>query len=114
MEKFAERLKEERQKKNMTQAKLAEIAGVSTQTISSYEKGGKSPNLDNAAAIAKALGVSLDYLAGGADETEVKMQFKNLADVVVAINNLKASLHGTSNRRPIRVTRPLVIGRPRP
>ncbi len=61
---FGQRLKEQRTKKGLNQKELSSICGVSTQTISGYEKGGKLPTIDNAARLAKALGVSLDWLAG--------------------------------------------------
>lgn len=66
---FAERLKEVRTKRGMKQAELAEEVGVSTQTISAYEKGGtigkgKNPTLENAIRIAQTLNVSLDWLCG--------------------------------------------------
>lgn len=68
---FSERLKTIRTKKGLSQADLAKAVGVSAATISSYEtpNGTKIPALDKAAAIAKALEVSLDWLCG-ADETK--------------------------------------------
>lgn len=63
---FSERLKEARLKRKMKITELAAIAGVSTVTISSYEReeGAKVPSLDKAFVIAQALGVSLDWLCG--------------------------------------------------
>lgn len=63
---FANRVKAVRTQKNISQAELAKIAGVSAATISSYENpnGAKVPTLDKAAAIASHLGVTLDYLCG--------------------------------------------------
>lgn len=65
---FSQRLKESRQKKNMTQKDLAEQIGTTSATVSAYESTNgdkrKSPTLENATAIAKALNVSLDWLSG--------------------------------------------------
>jgi len=63
---FAERLKKARTAKSLSQAELAEKVGVSTTTISSYEKfkDSKIPALDKAQTIAETLGVSLDWLCG--------------------------------------------------
>lgn len=63
---FANRLKAVRSQKNISQAELAKVAGVSAATISSYENpnGAKVPTLDKASAIATHLGVTLDYLCG--------------------------------------------------
>ncbi len=61
---FAERLMLTRRKDLTTQAELAEMVGVSGQTISAYERNLQTPSLDIAVGIADALGVSLDWLAG--------------------------------------------------
>lgn len=69
---FAQRMKQAREQKNMKQNELAKIIGVTPTTISSYEKSddegnGKKPTLENAQAIAKALGVSLDWISGASN-----------------------------------------------
>lgn len=67
---FAHNLRQRRKECGWTQKKLADMVGVTTQTISEYERAtvgdhkGKKPTLDNAIAIAKALSVSLDSLCG--------------------------------------------------
>lgn len=60
---FGERVKMQREKLNMTQGELAEEVGVSRPMINQVEKGLKSPSVPVGVAIAKALGVSLSYLA---------------------------------------------------
>lgn len=63
---FAQRLKEARTSQNLTQAELANKAGVTAATVSAYESAngakGKNPSLENAEKLANALGVSLDWL----------------------------------------------------
>lgn len=63
---FSKRLKEARQKAELTQAELAEKAGTTAATISSYESIGsiKKASLDLVINFAKALNVSLDWLCG--------------------------------------------------
>lgn len=61
---FPERLKQARNKLRMTQANLAEKSGLSYASISAYEKGAKTPNIIIAAALAKVLCVSTDWLVG--------------------------------------------------
>lgn len=66
---FAERMKATREEKGLKQNELAKMVGVTPTTISAYEKSdtegnGKKPTLENAQAIAKALGCSLDWLCG--------------------------------------------------
>lgn len=70
--KFAERMKQSRERKGMKQNELAKAINVTPTTISSYEKAdtegnGKKPTLENAQAIAETLGVSLDWLCGMSD-----------------------------------------------
>ena len=49
-------LKEERLKKGLTQQQLADILGITRQTISHIECGRIKPSIDNAKAIADVLG----------------------------------------------------------
>lgn len=49
-------LKEERLKKGLTQQQLADILGITRQTISHIECGRIKPSIDNAKAIANVLG----------------------------------------------------------
>ena len=65
--KFNERLKELREKNNLTQEQLAKISGVSSRMIQRYEYGTSRPRLDAAEKIAKALNDSTDELLGNAD-----------------------------------------------
>ena len=49
-------LKEERQKKKLTQQQLADMLGITRQTISHIECGRIKPSINNAKAIANVLG----------------------------------------------------------
>lgn len=66
---FAERLMLTRRSGSITQEELAEMVGVSGQTISAYERNIQTPSLDIAVGIADALDVSLDWLAGREEAT---------------------------------------------
>ena len=55
-------LKAARAEKDMTQAALAEVVGVSRQTINAIEKGEYNPTINLCRAICKALGKTLDDL----------------------------------------------------
>ena len=67
---IGERIKKAREAKGMTQTELAEIIGVAKSTITGYEKGNREPDAVKINAIAKALGVSGDYiLATGYEST---------------------------------------------
>ena len=51
-----------RQAAGLTQERLAEEIGVSRQTIAKWEAGETSPDLEHAAALAQALGCTVDAL----------------------------------------------------
>ena len=56
------RLKEIRNKKNITQIRLSIAAEVSQETISAYESGKALPSAETLIKIADFLDVSIDYL----------------------------------------------------
>ena len=58
------RIKELRQKRNITQNKLAEQLKLSRSTIAMYETGASEPDFNTALEIAKYFDVSVDYLIG--------------------------------------------------
>lgn len=68
---MGERLQHMRKQKRMTQQELSRAAGVRRATISALESG-KTQGLTVASArgLARALGVSLDWLVGTWDEDE--------------------------------------------
>ena len=61
---MGERIKRRRQELRMSQAELADTTGLRRATISELESG-KQPgmSIDTARKIARALGVSIDYIA---------------------------------------------------
>lgn len=59
---LAYNVKIERNKKLLTQEKLAELADISAKHIVMIEKGTVSPSLNIVASIAKVLNVSIDAL----------------------------------------------------
>ena len=56
------RLRDWRAKKQLTQAELAELAGVSRKTINTVENGVFVPSVQLALALARALGTSVEAL----------------------------------------------------
>lgn len=65
--KFSKRLREERLKKKLTQAMLADILRIDQTSISKYETGKQFPDLSVLNDIANFFEVSLDYLTGRTD-----------------------------------------------
>ena len=58
------RLKEARRQKGLSQRELADLAHVSRQAYSLYERNLRRPTWETMIILAKALGVSVDYLLG--------------------------------------------------
>lgn len=61
------RIKELREQKRLNQGRLAVDLNVSQSTISAYEVGERTPDLEMLLALAKYFHVSLDYLVGQSD-----------------------------------------------
>ncbi|AYE35420.1 helix-turn-helix domain-containing protein [Clostridium septicum] len=61
---FADRLKEERTKKNLTQSELATILYLGQTSVSKYENGKQIPETPTLQKIADFFEVSVDYLLG--------------------------------------------------
>ena len=59
---FAEKLKQIRKERNITQEQLAELLSVSRQAVSKWESGAGYPETEKLLIISKELNVSLDYL----------------------------------------------------
>ena len=64
---LSERIKELRTMKGLTQREFAENINVSIVSVSSYEKGVKTPSLDMIMTIAKNYNISIDWLCGLSD-----------------------------------------------
>ena len=64
---MAEKIRELRKEKGLTQNELAEISHVPRICIARYETGEHQPGMGNAQKIASALGVTVDELIGKED-----------------------------------------------
>lgn len=65
--KFNVRLKQLRQKNDLTQSELANILGLKPTAISNYESKRNEPSFDKLIALSKYFDVSCDYLLGVTD-----------------------------------------------
>ena len=64
---FAERLKELREEKNLTQKQIADIAGVTLSAVSLWEKKKHPPTVDKVILLARYFGVTVGYIVGVED-----------------------------------------------
>ncbi len=68
MDKFAERLKELRIEKGLSQLKLAREVGVSQSAIKQWENKTREPSGSFIVLLSRYFGVTTDYLLGEKDE----------------------------------------------
>ncbi|MCV3211678.1 helix-turn-helix domain-containing protein [Mesorhizobium sp. YC-39] len=61
---FAARLRDIREKRELSQSELAREAGMQPSAIAHFEAGRRKPSFDNVRGLAKALKVTADYLLG--------------------------------------------------
>ena len=64
---FAERLREMRDGKGLSEAKLADLSGVPFGTIHDYGLGRRAPSFSNVVKLASALGVECTAFSGCED-----------------------------------------------
>lgn len=64
---FADRLKELRKSRNITQTDFARSFHISNGTIGNWESGKREPNLETMQKIADYFNVTVDYLIGRSD-----------------------------------------------
>ncbi len=64
---FPERLKREREKKEISQTDLARLIGISNVMLSRYESGKRTPDFKTLEALADYFGCTTDYLLGRTD-----------------------------------------------
>jgi transcriptional regulator with XRE-family HTH domain len=69
---FGQRLRDVRQKRNVTQQQLADIAGMSLTYISNMENGLKVPSLTTIIRIAVALDCKVMDLVGAFDKVDLR------------------------------------------
>lgn len=85
------RVKSLRRERKLTQAGLAECAGVTDETVSRVERGAFEPSVSTVVALALALQTSPDVLLGSADKRESVPQalppfVQRLIDLVLALD----------------------------
>jgi transcriptional regulator with XRE-family HTH domain len=74
---FAQRLRELRKNKNLSQTELGQLAGLHYTHIGRFERGTSRPSGDTLKRVADALGVTSDYLLDGAATEAAKARFED-------------------------------------
>lgn len=65
---FARKIRNARNKKNMSQADLADAMGISFQAVSNWERANSMPDITKIPDLCEVLGLTLDELFGGSAE----------------------------------------------
>jgi transcriptional regulator with XRE-family HTH domain len=77
LEGFAQRLRELRKSKNLSQTELGQLAALHYTHIGRFERGTSRPSGDTLKRLADALGVTSDYLLDGAATEAAKARFED-------------------------------------
>ena len=80
---LGQRIREERQRLNLTQAQLAEEINISDTYMGAIERGERSLTLDTLVRLANRLGVTVDYLLSdyvSDTDSNIIEQFKQIID----------------------------------
>ena len=70
----AERIKQLRKKKGVSQAELAEQIGVKTNTVSTWERGTRKPDFEALNLLSDYFEVSFEYILGSSDKEEARVK----------------------------------------
>ena len=67
---FPDRLRTARERRELSQGKLAERAGLQASAVSHFETGSRKPSFENLKRLADALNITTDYLLGRTSDME--------------------------------------------
>lgn len=85
------RLKELRNERNMTQLDLAKLINVTSVSVSGYESGTRSPDIETLIKIADVFDVTTDYLLGRSliktKENEKKLINDKAKEILISMLN---------------------------
>ena len=85
---FGDRLSAARTKRGVSQAELSRATGIGAKSLSFYEAGDTSPEVDNLQKICTALHVSADYLLDVAQDDPPRVAGPDIEDLVDGYRSL--------------------------
>jgi transcriptional regulator with XRE-family HTH domain len=74
---FADRLRDLRKQKQLSQTQLGEQIGIHYTHVGRYERGASMPNSDTLKRLAETLGVTGDYLLDGASDSLARARLED-------------------------------------
>lgn len=81
MEKVGEKIRKLREETGTSQQKIADLLGVTRQSLSLYEKGERTINVESLGKLAEFFGVSADYLLGLSDVRSTEQDMRTACEV---------------------------------
>ena len=96
--KFGRMIKKNREKKGISQEKLARALNLSRISINNYKQGKQAPNLDTAIKIALYLNIHLNDLAQAVDESSLDRALNKLENEELS-NKLRDALQTLKERQ---------------
>ena len=69
----ADRIKQLRKKKGISQSELAELIGVKNNTVSTWERGTRKPDFEALNLLSNYFEVSFEYILGSSDKEEARV-----------------------------------------
>ena len=81
------RIRTERQKQNLTQEKLAEMANISDSFMGHIERGGRTLSIETLAKLANVLNLSIEYIVCGAFNYQPAMLPSEILDALNRMSN---------------------------
>lgn len=95
---FRERLREEIEYRGLLIKEISSQVGISNSTFLSYiDARGVLPNVETGVKIAKALGVSVEYLVTGEDAVQ-NLRYTNIKDIIRDLMRISPSQLETVKR----------------
>ena len=70
----AERIKQLRKKKGISQSELAEVIGVKNNTVSTWERGTRKPDFEALNLLSDYFEVSFEYILGSSDKEKARVK----------------------------------------
>ena len=96
---FSIRLKELRNKANLSQQELSKIIGISKSSINMYERGEREPGLETVGAFADYFDVQTDYLLGKHDDKRSLTEGKKYNRLILQTLDGFRRLHGYDKKQ---------------
>lgn len=85
---LGKRIRAERRKQNLTQEKLAEIAGISDSFMGHIERGGRTLSIETLVKLSNSLKLNIEYIICGEHNYQPSMLPTEILD---ALNRMNAS-----------------------